>query len=143
MNQPIVKESLDVALLPLADGRRLIMPLVILAEVKQMSAISSSGGEYGLLEWRGHTLKVETLDSFCGLASAETARYTTIGVFRADRDAGQSFRALAFCGTAAHGQVDESRLQMTQLPETGHFLAAAEMEGNSYLVPDLAKLLAA
>lgn len=131
-------ETLDIAALPLADGRKLALPLLALAEVQQLR---TAGDGFGSLKWRGHELQIGSLEAFCGLEAPATSAHTTVGIFRAAKDSAQPFRALAFCGLAAHRCVNTGELNPVDLPETGRFSAAAEMDGEIYLVPDLPGLL--
>jgi hypothetical protein len=134
-------ETLDIAMLPLVDGRQVVIPLAALAEVKQVRVTDESGSEFGTLRWRGQELPINALDSFCGLQAAAADQYTTVGVFRAGKDSGRPFRALAFCGIAAHARVEPYELEPIDTPDQGHFAAAAEMDGQTYLVPDLPGLM--
>lgn len=134
-------ETLDIAMLPLADGRQIVIPLVALAEVRQVSVTDDSGTQFGTLHWRGLELPINALDSFCGLQAADIDQYTTVGVFRAGKDSGRPFRALAFCGIASHTRVEPYELDPLETPGQGHFTAAGEMNGQTYLVPDLPGLM--
>ena len=141
MTNKAVNEALDVAMLPLADGRRLMMPMAVLAEVKQIPSASRDATEHPILEWRGHNLAIKSLDEECGLPAPDIQRQRIVGIFRADNDSEQPFRALAFCGTAAHGLIKPDQLVTTEKPAQGNFAAAAELDGELYLIPDLPKLM--
>lgn len=131
-------ETLDIAALPLSDGRKLAMPLLALAEVQQIRPTQEG---LGSLKWRGHELPVTSLEAFCGLESPAVEAHTTVGVFRAEKESDAPFRALAFCGLAAYRCLQAGELNPVELPEMGHFSAAAELEGEIYLIPDLPELL--
>ena len=64
----------------------------------------------------------------------------TVGVFRASQDAPEPFRAIAFCGLASHNMVNAEQLHDIDPPVEGNFNGAAEVNGVTYLVPDLAVL---
>ena len=129
------KAAIDVATLPLADGRQVVLPLLALAEVQQ---IKPQGENLGELHWRGHELPITSLEAFCGLTSSAPENYNTVGIFRADREEETPFRAMAFCGLAAYRQVRSMELKPIDQPAEGNFIAAVEIDGNSFLVPDIA-----
>ena len=135
MSENIDNTSLDVATLPLADGRQVVLPLLTLAEVQQ---IKPEGETLGVLLWRGHELPITSLEAFCGLTSSAPENYNTVGIFRADREEETPFRAMAFCGLAAYRQVRSMELKPIDQPAEGNFIAAVEIDGNSFLVPDIA-----
>ncbi len=136
-----VKEILDVAMLPLADGRLVMIPLQVLAEVQQLNPVDQPEGRLGELVWRGHQLPIGSLDAVCGLPRPDHGRLTTVGIFKAGKDTVSPFRALAFSGTASHGRIDSSRLEPQEVPEEGHFVGATLMHEEVYLIPDLPGLL--
>lgn len=135
------QETIDIAMLPLADGRKVLLPLVVLAEVRQVSVVDENGVGFGTLHWRGLDLPIHSLDDICGLPSQAAEKYTTVGVFRAGKDSGQPFRALAFCGIASHARIEPYEMEALESPGEGHFTAAAEMNGETFLVPDLPGLM--
>ncbi|TGD70917.1 hypothetical protein E4634_20140 [Mangrovimicrobium sediminis] len=132
--------TLEIAALPLADGRFIAVPLLALAEVQQFAA-NDEGEGLGSLYWRGHELPVGSLDEFCGLPAPGRERHVTIGIFRGSDTASDKFRALAFCGLAEHRMVSAADFNNMETPAEGRFAAAAEVGGQTYLVPDLPALL--
>jgi hypothetical protein len=64
----------------------------------------------------------------------------TVGVFRASQDAPQPFHAIAFCGLASHNMVSSEQIQDIEIPAEGNFSGAAQVNGATYLVPDLSVL---
>ena len=141
MTQVGPKETLDVAMLPLADGRQVIMPLGLLAEVQQISLEDRSGSDLGELEWRGHDLPVESFDVFCGLPEPELEKLTTVGIFKAHKDSASPFRALAFAGTASHGRIEPGLLNSREKPTEGAFIGATVLHEQSYFIADIPGLL--
>ncbi len=141
MAQTKVKEILDIAMLPLADGRLIMIPLQVLAEVQQLNPGGHPEGKLGELEWRGHQLPIGSLDAVCGLPRPDHGRLTTVGIFKAGKNTVCPFRALAFSGTASHGCIDSGRLEPQEAPEEGHFVGATSMHEQVYLIPDLPGLL--
>lgn len=139
MNYTTSDNTLDLAVLPLHDGRQVILPLVALAEVRQIKANSEEG--LGSITWRGHQLPVSSLDEFCGLPAAAAELHTTVGIFRASEDSDEPFRALAFCGIAAHKLAAAEELVAADVPADGNFTAATEVDGEVFLVPDLPDLM--
>ncbi len=133
--------TLDIATLPLADGRFIAVPLLALAEVQQFAANDEQGEGLGILRWRGLELPISSLEEFCGLPSPSRARFVTVGIFRADQDGGDKFRALAFSGLAAYRRVSAEELVTLEPPAEGRFAASAEIEGVTFLIPDLGNLL--
>jgi hypothetical protein len=131
-------KPLEIAALPLADGRKLALPLLALAEVQQLRP---NGKDLGTLAWRGHQLTISSLDVFCGLEAPPVDAHSTVGIFRTGKAETEPFRALAFCGLAAHRCVKPEDMTSIELPQEGHFCAAAELDGEIYLVPDLPGLL--
>jgi hypothetical protein len=138
MNITSTSETLDIAELPLADGRKLALPLLALAEVQQLK---TSVEGYGSLRWRGHELQISSLEGFLGLEEPPAEAHMTVGIFRAAEGSDAPFRALAFCGLAAYRCVCTDDLENVELPEAGRFVAAAKMNGQTYLVPDLPELM--
>ena len=135
------KETLDVALLPLADGRHVMLPLEVLAEVQQLAPVQQAEGEAEQLSWRGHELPIESLDSFCGLPVPARERLTTVGIVKAHQNSEQPFRALAFAGTASNIRISAESMTAQELPAEGHFAGATQVNEQTYLIPDLPKLL--
>ena len=133
-------ERLELALLPLADGRRVAIPLTLLAEVRQIKISSKDQTDLGCFKWRGHDLLIHSLEEMCGLPAPSPEEHMTVGVLRASRDASQPFRAIAFCGLASHRMLDADQMQDVELPAEGTFRGAAEVDGETYLVPDLSVL---
>jgi hypothetical protein len=123
MQQAPNSERLDIAILPLADGRKAILPLEILAEVLRLD---DQENEVGQLSWRGHELALESLDAFCGLEGPAPAEMTTVGIFRAHCDSAAPFRALAFSGNADHSCITAATLEGTEavmfIPDLGELL---------------------
>ena len=128
------KKFLDVAMLPLADSRQVMLPLLAIAEVQQLV---HEGELPGQLSWRGHELPIESLDVVCGLPEPAFERLTTVAVFKAHKDSDQPFRALAFSGTASHDRIDANALEPRDAPTEGRFLAATGLDEQEYLIPDL------
>jgi hypothetical protein len=139
MTKMTADNAIDLAVLPLHDGRQVIMPLVALAEVRQISA--NHDHELGTVQWRGHELPISSLDVFCGLPAAAIEQHTTVGIFRAGEDSGEPFRALAFCGLASHKLAGASDMVAVDVPTEGNFTAAAEVDGEVFLLPDLPGLM--
>ena len=136
------KEILDVAMLPLEDGRQVMVPLEVLAEVQQLkNQPDREAGDLGSLSWRGLELPIESLDAVCGLSAPCPELLSTVGVFKAAKNSDRPFRALAFTGTAANARIDESKMNPHELPADGHFVGATEMHEQVYLIPDLHRLL--
>ena len=136
-----VKKLLDIAMLPLADGRRLMLPMNAMVEVKQLPEVAEGANDLGSLNWRGMELPVQSLDAACGLPAPALENQRVVGIFRAAEDSEAPFRALAFCGTAAHGRINPEQLETTQRPAEGHFLGAAMLDNELYLIPDLPGLM--
>lgn len=139
MTDTPIDTTLDIATLPLADGRHVAVPLLVLAEVQQLR-LDDGGDDLGTLHWRGLELPVRSLDSFCGLPPAERSRHDTVGIFRSAEGSAEPFRALAFCGLAAHLALRADQLEASGCPEEGNFTAAGSHGGKTYLVPDLSAL---
>ncbi|KZX56960.1 hypothetical protein A3709_04085 [Halioglobus sp. HI00S01] len=135
-----VNETLDLAALPLADGRQVLLPLLTLAEVQQVKFEAGDAADLGTLKWRGHDIEVVSLEAFCGLDAAPREQHTTVGIFRANKDSKQPFQALAFCGLAAHMNVNAEQVETEALPEGGNFASAATINGETYLIPSLEAL---
>lgn len=133
-------DSLDVAFLPLSDGRQMMMPLSALAEVQQVNFAGRPAGDLGDFSWRGYELKIHSLDGRCGLEEPAPERLTTVGVFKADKDIDPPFQALAFAGTAAPGRIEPAWLNEVDLPTEGVFTGATRLHNELYLIPDLAKM---
>ncbi|MEP5766552.1 MAG: hypothetical protein ABJ308_18270 [Halieaceae bacterium] len=134
-------ESLDVAMLTLADGRQVMVPLQVLAEVQQVPLAGREIGQLGEFGWRGYTLAISSLESLCGLPEPTPEKLNTVGIFKADKNAEVPFRAIAFAGTASPGRVEPSWLSSKQPPEEGDFIAAAILHEQEFLIPDLSRLL--
>lgn len=137
-----VTRKLDVAMFPLVDGRQIILPLQVLAEVQQLKPDEDgeSGPEH--VEWRGYTLQIESLDALLGLPEPPREELTTCGIFKGREASAHPFRLLAFCGTAAQGRIEPSNLSPLRSSKEECFLGATTLGGRSYLIPDLPKLLA-
>ncbi len=140
MNQTDIAEKLELALLPLADGRQVALPLTLLAEVSQINLADKREGNLGIFKWRGLDLPISSLEEFCGLPAPAPEQHMTVGVFRASQDSDQHFRAIAFCGLASHNMVAAGDMQDVAAPQEGNFLGSAEVGGETYLVPDLSVL---
>jgi hypothetical protein len=134
-------ETLDIAMLPVADGRQLMVPLTVLAEVQQVNFAGRQPGDLGELGWRGYQLPISSLDVLVGLPEPVPERLTTVGIFKADRESDPPFRALAFSGTASPGRIAPDSLEVLDTAPDGHFLGAVRMHDHAYLVPDLQTLL--
>ena len=134
------KKTLDVAMLPLSDGRQLMLPLAAIAEVQQLVNQEGSSG-LGELSWRGQELPVESLDALCGLPEPSAEQLTTVAVFKAHKDSDRPFRALAFSGTAAHNEIEADALEPRDMPTEGRFLGATCLHEQDYLIPDLPGLM--
>jgi hypothetical protein len=141
MAQTAARDTLEVAMLPLSNGRQIIVPLQALAEVQQVNFAGRPEGDLGEFTWRGYELKIQTLDEACGLPAPNPEGLTTVGVFKADMDMDPPFRALAFSGTASPGRVEPSWLSSVDLPADGVFLGATRLHSELYLIPDLPKML--
>ncbi len=137
------RDTLDVALLPLEDGRKLMVPLQVLVEVQQIEhlQLEDQGAALSELSWRGHELSVTSLDVLCGLPEPASERLASVGVFKAAANSAQPFRALAFCGIAGHSRIDALSLGPVDEPGCGNFLGATRMGEEDYLIPDLPNLL--
>lgn len=133
--------NLEVAMLPLSDGRQIIVPLQALAEVQQVNFAGRPPGDLGEFTWRGYDLEIQSLDEVCGLPAPGPERLTTVGVFKADKDMDPPFRALAFSGTASPGSVEASALSSVDLPPDGVFVGATRLHNELYLIPDLPRML--
>ena len=134
-------DSLDIAILPLADGRSMMLPLEALAEVQQVNFAGRSAEDLGEFNWRGYELPVESLDAVCGLNQPPVERLTTVAVFKADKDRSPPFRAMAFSGTASPARIEPSWLSEVELSTEGVFSSATRLHNELYLIPDLDKLL--
>ena len=134
-------DNLEVAMLPLSDGRQIMVPLQALAEVQQVNFAGRPMGDLGEFTWRGYELAIQSLDEVCGLPAPDPERLTTVGVFKADKDMDPPFRALAFSGTASPGSVEPSWLTSVDLPREGVFVGATRLHNELYLIPDLPRML--
>ena len=134
-------DTLEVAMLPLADGRQIILPLDALAEVQQVNFAGRESGDLGEFTWRGYELAIESLDKVCGLDEPAPERLTTVAVFKADKGREPPFRAMAFSGTASPGRIEAAWLAEVDLPAEGIFVAATRLHNELYLIPDMEKLL--
>jgi hypothetical protein len=135
------RELLDVALLPLEDGRKLMVPMQVLVEVQLLEKEPEVTDAPEEMSWRGHDLPIESLDVVCGLPMPARENISTVGVFKADKNSSQPFRALSFCGNSAHRCIEAFGLQSADVPEEGYFLGATRLEEQVCLIPDLPKLL--
>lgn len=134
-------DSVDIAMLPLGDGRQIMVPLNAMTEVQQVNFAGRSAEDLGVYSWRGHDLKIESLDALCGLPAPPPERLTTVGVFRADKNMKPPFKALAFSGTASPGSIEATWLTAVDLPEDKVFAGATRMHNELYLIPNLPRLL--
>jgi hypothetical protein len=135
------RDTIDVASLPLEDGRKVVVPLQALVEVQQIQAAMEGEGAPGELSWRGLDLPIESLDEVCGLPAPPRERMSTLGVFRADKTSGQPFRALAFCGSAAHMRIDAMGMTAEEVSGDGAFIGATRIQEEVHLIPNLAEAL--
>jgi hypothetical protein len=133
------RETLEVAMLPLHDGRRIVLPLQLLAEVQQTHAENAQDG----FSWRGMELEVGSLDALCGLPEPSRSEFTNIGIFKADKDSDSPFRALGFCGNANHKRIDAGQLEEAEASEDGCFIGATRLGEETYLIADIPALLSA
>jgi hypothetical protein len=135
-------KKLDVAMFPLVDGRQVILPLQVLAEVQQLEPEEESQSNPGQIEWRGLTLQIESLDALLGLPEPAREELTTFGVFKGQKTSARPFRALAFCGTAAQGRIEPSNLSPLRSSKEACFVGTTRLGEQRYLIPDLPNLLA-
>lgn len=135
------KETLEVALLPLADGRCIVVPLAAIAEVKQLTTEITSGSGLGELDWRELVLPIASLDAVCGLDAPQQEQLQSVAVFKAGAHTEHPFRALAFTGTAAHRLVSASVMEAAEIPASGDFAGATKIGDQVFLIPDLQGLL--
>jgi chemotaxis protein histidine kinase CheA len=135
------EDTLEVALLPLADGRCIVVPLAAIAEVKQLTTETGSGSELGDLDWRELVLPIASLDAVCGLDKPQQEQLQSVAVFKASADSEQPFRALAFTGTAAHRRVSASVMEEAEIPASGDFSGATKIGDQVFLIPNLQGLL--
>ncbi len=103
------EEHLDIALLPLADGRRVVLPLELLAEVRVLEQEPESPPQE--LSWRGHALSLDSLEGFCGLPVLQPEQWKSVAVCRAAAYCDPAFRALAFDGIGEHRRVSAADLE--------------------------------
>jgi chemotaxis signal transduction protein len=137
-----LSKKLDVAMFPLVDGRQVILPLQVLAEVQQLQPEDDGQSNQGQIDWRGYTLEIESLDALLGLPEPDRDDMTTYGVFKGQKTSARPFRALAFCGTPAQGRIEPSNLSPLRESKEEYFVGATRLGEQSYLIPDLPKLLA-
>ena len=134
-------DMIDIAILPLADDRQVLVPLGALAEVKQVNFAGRPAGDLGELSWRGYELPIASLDASVGLPEPQPERLSTVGVFKADKDCDPPFKALAFSGIASPGRIEAIMLDPVEMEADEHFVGATRMHDLTYLIPDLDKLL--
>ena len=134
-------DTLEVAMLPLGDGRLIMVPLMAIAEVKQLDAKTRAGQDLGDLDWRELQLPIGSLDVSCGLDSPLQEQLHSVAVFKARSDSEQPFQALAFTGTAAHRRVSASVMEEAEIPVSGHFVGATKIGEQVFLIPDLQRML--
>ena len=134
-NQP--EQTIDVAMLPLGDGRQIMFPLQALAEVQQLTPTEGPVE----LDWRGYQLPVTSLDSLCGLAEPDQKGLTALVVVKADKDSDNPFRAFAFTGTAAHARVSAKDLSPSSEQAGDGFVGVVSLQKQAYHLVDLAALL--
>ncbi|MCX2980428.1 hypothetical protein EYC98_06020 [Halieaceae bacterium IMCC14734] len=139
--QEMNESTLEVALLPLGDGRCIVVPLDAISEVKQMAPEAKSGRDLGELDWREMMLPIASLDAVCGLDTPQKEQLESVAVFKASAASKQPFRALAFAGTAAHRRVSASLMEEAEIPASGQFLGATKIGDQVFLIPDLQGLL--
>jgi hypothetical protein len=137
-----VTKKLDVAMFPLVDGRQIILPLQVLAEVQQLKSDEDGESDPDHVEWRGYTLQIESLDALLGLPEPPREELTTFGIFKGREASAHPFRLLAFCGTAAQGRIEPSNLSPLRASKEECFVGATRLGEQSYLIPDLPNLLA-
>jgi hypothetical protein len=135
------RDTLEVATLPLEDGRKVVVPLQALVEVQQIEAAAEGEEAPQELDWRGLDLPVESLDALCGLPTPPRERMSTLGIFKADKASQQPFRAVGFCGAAAHLRIDAAGLAPEDVPADGFFVGATRIQEEVHLIPNLPKLL--
>jgi len=133
------EETLDVAMLPLGDGRQIMFPLQALAEVQQLTPTEGPMG----LDWRGYQLPVTSLDSLCGLAEPDQEGLTALIVVKADKDLDSPFRAFAFTGRATHARISAKDLSPGEEQAGEGFVAVVSLQDQAYHLVDLAALMAA
>ena len=139
MRNQHLEETIDVAMLPLGDGRQIMFPLQALAEVQQLTP---SEGPMGL-DWRGSQLPVVSLDSLCGLPEPDQEGLTALVVIKADKDSDSPFRVFAFTGTAAHARICAKDLSPGKEPAEEGFAGVVSLNDQTYHLVDLAALMAA
>ena len=139
--QEMNDDTLEVALLPLGDGRCIVVPLAAISEVKQMAPEAKTGGEMGELVWRELKLPIASLDAVCGLDTPQQEQLESVAVFKASAASEQPFRALAFAGTAAHRRVSARLMEEAEIPASGQFVGATKIGDQVFLIPDLQGLL--
>ena len=135
-------EKLDVAMFPLVDGRQVMLPLQALAEVQQLEPVEEGQTAQDEIEWRGFTLDIESLDALLGLTEPAREKFTTVGIFKSGKNSDKPFRALAFYGTPAQGRIESANLSPLKSPKEECFVGATLLGEQSYLIPDLPRLLA-
>mgnify|MGYP000105890783 CR=1 FL=1 len=135
-------ETIDIAMLPLLDGRQLLLPLETIAEVRQLEHAADDSGAKESLHWRGQELPLESLDAAMRLPEPGRDKLTTVAVFKADKDSERPFRALAFCGIASHGRIEARHLHTADIEITTGIVGATRLQDQLYLIPDLEQLLA-
>lgn len=124
-------------MLPLGDGRKVMIPLQALAEVLVLST------ERERLSWRGHELAIGSLDAMCGLAEPPPIELTSVAVIKAHKDSDNPFRAIAFTGSAAHARISAEDLQPCTVQLEEGFVGAVTLLKQDYLIPDMIALTAA
>jgi hypothetical protein len=134
-------DTLDIAILPLADDRHVMVPMGALAEVRQVNFAGRPPGDLGELSWRGYELSITSLDHLLGFPEPPPGRLNTVGIFKADKDSSTPFRALAFSGIASPGRIESLSLDPVNVEVDEHFLGATQMHDRTYLIPNLQKLL--
>jgi len=134
-------ETIDIAMLPLADGRQLLLPLETIAEVRQLEQAAGDSSATEPLQWRGLELPLESLDAAMRLSEPARDKLTTVAVFKADKDSERPFRALAFCGIAAHGRIEAKHLHPVDMELEEVFIGVTRLQDQVYLIPSLDKLL--
>ena len=132
MNRP-EDPKLHVAVLPLSDGRQVVLPLDLLAEVTPLDDAAADK-----LEWRGAELVVESLDALFGLDKAADGQMN-VGIVRSG-GSGAPFRAMAFSGIAEHDRITAKDLEPSEASTEGPFIGATRLRDRDLLIPDVKTL---
>lgn len=141
MAKASTRDTLEVALLPLANGRQLMVPLVAIAEVQQLRW-EDGQEQQQVLQWRGYSLPVQSLDVLLRLPEPSAKQLTNVAVFKAHKDSTPPFRALAFCGNAGHRRITAESIEAEVAVPSAGCLGSTRLQSRTYLIPDLVSLLA-